>query len=142
MQVLPTESGAYPFKCNTFADFKVASDTALVHSELTDTCTPSDGKCEARGARCVQGQCACVDERHPLRLRSVHTVCWPKVRLGGHCYFQVHFVSLVYRVGPRPCHGRTRTQQQCSIYVAAAFERALDLCKLRTRSTVLGISGK
>lgn len=87
-QVLPTESGAYPFKCNTFADFKVASDTALVHSELTDTCTPSDGKCEARGAHCVQGQCACVDERHPLRLRSVHTVCWPKVRLGGHCYFQ------------------------------------------------------
>ncbi|KAH7977014.1 hypothetical protein HPB52_023125 [Rhipicephalus sanguineus] len=78
--VLPTESGAYPFKCNTFADFKVASDTALVHSQLTDTCTPSDGKCEARGARCVQGRCACVDERHPLRLRSLHTVCWPKVR--------------------------------------------------------------
>ncbi|XP_037498657.1 uncharacterized protein LOC119372254 [Rhipicephalus sanguineus] len=87
-QVLPTESGAYPFKCNTFADFKVASDTALVHSQLTDTCTPSDGKCEARGARCVQGRCACVDERHPLRLRSLHTVCWPKVRLGGRCYFQ------------------------------------------------------
>ncbi|KAL3170988.1 hypothetical protein MRX96_013886 [Rhipicephalus microplus] len=87
-QVLPTESGAYPFKCNTFADFKVASDTALVKSELTDTCTPSDGKCEARGARCVQGRCACVDERHPLRLRSVHTVCWPKARLGGRCYFQ------------------------------------------------------
>ncbi|XP_054924332.1 uncharacterized protein [Dermacentor andersoni] len=87
-QVLPTESGAYPFKCNTFADFKVASDTALVHSQLTDTCTSSDGKCEARGARCVQGQCACVDERHPLRLRSVHTVCWPKVGLGRQCYFQ------------------------------------------------------
>ncbi|KAH6921981.1 hypothetical protein HPB50_007236 [Hyalomma asiaticum] len=87
-QVLPTESGAYPFKCNTFADFKVASDTALVQSQLTDACTPSDGKCEPRGARCVQGHCACVDERHPLRLRSVHTVCWPKVRLGGRCYFQ------------------------------------------------------
>lgn len=88
-QVLPTDSGLYPFKCNTFADFKVASDTALVQSHLTDACGPSTpGKCEARGGRCVNGHCACVDERHPLRLSSVHTVCWPESKLGARCYFQ------------------------------------------------------
>lgn len=88
-QVLPTASGLYPFKCNTFADFKVDSDTALVHSRLTDACGPTlPGKCEARGGRCVNGRCACVDERHPLRLDSVHTVCWPESKLGARCYFQ------------------------------------------------------
>ncbi|KAG0438557.1 hypothetical protein HPB47_016965 [Ixodes persulcatus] len=67
-QVLPTDTGVYPFKCNTFADFKVASDTALVRTVLTDTCGSAvPGKCEARGARCVDNRCACVDERHPFQ---------------------------------------------------------------------------
>lgn len=89
-QVLPTDSGVYPFKCNTFADFKVGSDTAVVRTQLTDTCghDSNPGKCEARGALCVNSHCACVDERHPLKLPSVHTVCWPEVRLGARCYFK------------------------------------------------------
>ncbi|CAN8001341.1 unnamed protein product, partial [Ixodes hexagonus] len=90
-QVLPTDTGVYPFKCNTFADFKVASDTALVRSNLTDTCGGPGavpGKCEARGARCVDNHCACLDDRHPFKLPSVHTVCWPEAKLGAQCYFQ------------------------------------------------------
>ncbi|EEC13060.1 hypothetical protein IscW_ISCW008789 [Ixodes scapularis] len=68
---------------------KVASDTALVRSVLTDTCGGAvPGKCEARGARCVDNRCACVDERHPFRLHSLHTVCWPEAKLGARCYFQ------------------------------------------------------
>lgn len=77
--------------------FQVGSDTAVVRTQLTDTCghDSNPGKCEARGALCVNSHCACVDERHPLKLPSVHTVCWPEVRLGARCYFKVSLVLTV-----------------------------------------------
>ncbi|KAM7295346.1 hypothetical protein ISCGN_024848 [Ixodes scapularis] len=120
-QVLPTDTGVYPFKCNTFADFKVASDTALVRSVLTDTCGGAmPGKCEARGARCVDNRCACVDERHPFRLHSLHTVCWPEAKLGARCYFQEQcattFSDCVVPMGwcaCRPGYGRSEDASRC-----------------------------
>ncbi|XP_064485200.1 uncharacterized protein LOC135397534 [Ornithodoros turicata] len=86
--VLPSRDNVYPFKCNSFADFKVASTTTYIHTALTDYCGPEKpGKCEARGGRCVDKHCTCADDRHPLRLNSLHTVCWPEAKLGSRCYF-------------------------------------------------------